>query len=67
MYEVRNHAADSVIGNRLRQMQAADTDPRQVAKALKEEGYEVQADGTGWVVIRGKGEECVYPLGVTAL
>ena len=67
MYENRNHASDSVIGNRLSELQALKLDPYQVAQKLQEEGYELSADGSGWVLIRKGGERCHYPLMVTEL
>jgi len=42
-------------------------DPYTVVQVLQDEGYEVEADGSGYVrVTRGR-ERCSYPLNVTQL
>lgn len=68
MYENRNHAADSVIGCRLREIRSTHPDdPYLIARLLMDEGFDLQADGSGWVRIRHQREEYFCPLGVTTL
>lgn len=42
-------------------------DPYTVVRVLQDEGYEVEADGSGYVRVSRGRERCSYPLNVTQL
>lgn len=42
-------------------------DPYAVVQVLQDEGYEVEADGSGYVRVSRGRERCNYPLNVTQL
>lgn len=67
MYMNRNHASDSVIGERIRQLVAEGLESYKIANQLISEGYEVVPDESGLVRIKRGTEVCHYPLGVTSL